>query len=239
MSPVFRDVGRMATGKVLAQWSGRTGHPHRAATTPEKSSQREKEYVMSKIVNSVLVAAIAIGVTAGAALAQYNEPNVAKAVKGSIVTAYQPCTTPNTTTSNATPACTVVRNDPICGFAGLGHGLMFLKSKGTTGWAVKIVLLGLEDACKNQTLHFYATLRTTTNDCAQSPCTVDTPNVDLGSCIVTHTGKCGISTPVFATPALITKAGGSEVTDLHAVRTTGTGAPATSFTYGIVTKFGS
>src|SRR6185295_13719524 len=108
---------------------------------------------MRKFVTTALVAAIAIGLTAGAALAQYNEPNVAKAVKVSVVTAYQACTTPNTTTSNATPACTLVLSDPICGYAGgLGHGLMYLQAKGSTGWAVKIVLLGLDDNCKSETL---------------------------------------------------------------------------------------
>jgi len=195
---------------------------------------------MRTIVNIVVVAAMAIGLMASAAHAQFNEPGIAKTVKVSVVTGYEPCTTPNTTTSDSTPACTAVRSDPVCGFVGGGHGLMYVRTKGSTGWAVKIVLLNLEDNCIGETIRFYGTLRTTTNDCGPgSPCTVDTPNVDLGSCIVSHTGFCGLSTPVFQSPPIISKAGGTQMTDLKGVRVTGPGAPATTFRHGLVTAFGS
>jgi hypothetical protein len=194
---------------------------------------------MQRIVNIVVVGAMAIGLMASAAHAQFNEPGIAKTVKASVVTGYEACTTPNTTTSDSTPACTAVRSDPVCGFVGGGHGLMYIRTKSATGWAVKIVLLGLGDPCKDETIHFFATLRTTTNDCgAGSPCTVDTPNVELGSCVVSHTGKCGISTPVFATPPIITKSGGTELTDLKGVRTGAPGGKA-AFRIGIVNPFGS
>ena len=185
----------------------------------------------------ILAVVIAVVFSTQAAFAVHNEPKIAKTVKVSVVTAYEPCTTPTLITSTGSnPACPAVRSDPVCGFGG-GHGLMYVRTKGATGWAVKIVLLGLEDNCKGETIHFYASLRSTSDDCGGAACTVDFPNVDLGSCTVSHTGFCGLSTPVFANPPLITKPSGVEMTDLKGVRSTGLGAPATSFRYGIVTSF--
>ena len=193
---------------------------------------------MRKIVKFAPVAAVAIGLlTAGAALAQYNEAGIGKTFKVTLVTAYQPCTTPNTTTSDNTPACTAVRSDPTCGFVGGAHGLMYIRSAGSKGWVVKTSMLGLENACKGKTIHFYATLRTSmSSECTGSACTVDTANVDLGSCVINDNGKCLVNVPLFTTPGLIKKYGGSELTDVKVIRTTGPGAPATSFRYGIVTS---
>jgi hypothetical protein len=182
---------------------------------------------MRTIVNIVVVAVMAIGLMASAALAQFNEPTIAKTVKVSIVTAYQPCGSPNT-------PCPAVRSDPGCGFS-RGHGLMYIRTKGSTGWAIKVVLLGVADTCQNETIHFFADLRTTRPDCGGgTPCTVDSPNVEIGACTVGHTGTCGISTPVFATPSIITGTGGTEITGLRGIRQ-GQSTPA--FTYGIVTSF--
>src|SRR6266850_6272423 len=109
-------------------------------------------------MRTIRLAAVIIFFTVASALlsrpvlAQFNEPGTAKAVKVSVVTAYEPCTTPNTVTSDLTPACTAVRSDPVCGFVGAGHGLMYFRTKGSTGWAVKIVLLNLEDNCIGETI---------------------------------------------------------------------------------------
>jgi len=186
---------------------------------------------MNRIARGILVTAAVVGLSASAALALHNEPQTAKAVKVSVVTAYEPCTSPTLTTGTGDAACPAVRSDPVCGFKGGGHGLMYARTKSATGWAVKIVLLGLDQGCEGQTIHFYATLRSTTDDCGGTACTVDFPNVDLGSCTVKK-GFCGLSTPVFANPALITKPGGVEMTDLVGKR-----GSLTSFRHGIVTRF--
>jgi len=193
---------------------------------------------MRKIVKFAPVAVVAIGLTAGAAFAQSGEAGIGKTFKVTLVTAYQPCTAPNTTTSDNTPACTAVRSDPGCRFVQGGHGLMYVRSLGSKGWAVKTSFLGLDNSCRGQTLHFYATLRTSMGtECTGSACTVDTPNVDLGSCVVdVEKAKCIVNTPLFTTPTLITKYGGSEITDVKVIRATGAGSPATSFRYGIVTS---
>lgn len=183
---------------------------------------------MHKLGQSLLAIVIGIGLSASTASALHNEPAISKTVKVSVVTAYEPCTTPDTTTSTGAPACTAVRSDPVCGF-GVGHGLMYIRTKGTRGWAVKIVLLGLNQGCEGQTIHFFANLRTTVDDCSGATCTVENPNVELGSCIVKK-GFCGLSTPLFSTPPVITApGGGTEVTDLKGMR-----AGLTSFRYGII-----
>ena len=182
---------------------------------------------MRKIVSVAVVAAVVVALSASAGLAQFNEPSIAKSVKANVVTAYQPCPSPNT-------PCPAVRGDAGCGFAG-GHGLMYIRGKGTSGWAIKIILLGIDNICQNETIHFFADLRTTRPDCGGgTPCTVDTPNVDLGSCIVGHTGGCSINTPAFVTPSIITTTGGTEVTGLRGIRT---GQTTAAFTYGLVTPF--
>ena len=57
---------------------------------------------MQRIVNVVVAGAMAIGLMASAAHAQFNEPGIAKTVKVSVVTGYEACTTPNTTTVPST-----------------------------------------------------------------------------------------------------------------------------------------
>jgi len=188
-------------------------------------------------MHRIILAVVIVGVFSAhmALAAPPNEPKIAKTAKVSVVTAYEPCTSPTLTTSTGDAACPAVRSDPGCGF-GTGHGLMYVRTKGATGWAVKIVLLGLESACEGQTIQFFASLRSTSDECGTGPlgpsCTVGFPNILLGPCTVTHTGFSGLSTPVFATPALLTKLGGVEITDLVGKR-----GSLTSFRYGIVTAF--
>ena len=192
---------------------------------------------MHTTVKAILAAAAGVGLFAGAAFALHNEPGIAKTIKVSILTPYEPCTIPDTmtTTIPPVPACsTAVRSDSICGFVGGGHGKIQIKTENENGWLVKIKLLGLSEGCVDETIDFFATLRTTSHICGTpSPllpaCTaVDQVDTPLGSCTVNQFGVCVISTPNYVLPTILGN-GGTEIADLRGMR----GALKT-FTWGIV-----
>ena len=145
---------------------------------------------MRTIVNGIMVTATGIGLLAGVAPADHNEPFKAKAVKVNLVTAYEPCTSPNTMTDDNIQACAPpVRSDPLCSFSG-GQGSVQIKTIDQRGFQIKLKVKGLEEACDGATLTFLASARNTSHNCAGIPCTaVDQPSVSLGTCTVQR-GVC-------------------------------------------------
>src|SRR5262245_27503188 len=79
------------------------------------------------------VVCVAIGGFAGVGWATHDEPGRGKAIRGSMVTSYLPCTNPNTVTEGGLPqpACSPpVRSDPVCGFGALDGATGMAKAKG-------------------------------------------------------------------------------------------------------------
>ena len=69
-------------------------------------------------LSRAVACALALALTA-VAWATHDEPGKGGSAKAALVTAYEPCTAPNTTTSGLAPfaACSPpVRSDPECGF---------------------------------------------------------------------------------------------------------------------------
>src|SRR5215813_3132194 len=68
------------------------------------------------------VLGIAFGGLIDSARATHDEPGRGRAIRGSLVTSYKPCTSPNTMTEGGLPqpACAPPeRSDPVCGFGAL------------------------------------------------------------------------------------------------------------------------
>lgn len=166
---------------------------------------------MRSVMYGILGAAVAVGVLAGTARATHNEPLKASFFKSSVVTAYDTCTNPDTSTDApglVLLACTPVRSDPTCGFGPKGSGKMSAKSLHSCGtdaicgnsddtadFGIKASLAGLDAGCEGETLTLTASTNPTTDDCGgnHSPCTVMADLVAdfaIGSCVVGPTG-CG------------------------------------------------
>jgi hypothetical protein len=176
---------------------------------------------MHRIAQGVLVTVVAVGLsTPITSTAAQNEPKTAKTFKGSIVVAYEPCTSPDTVTDAATQACsTPVRSDPACGFGtsnGLpkGKGQLLIKSKDLQGWLVKLKLLNVEDACDGQQMHFDVTYRSTGHNCGGSDCTAVNQTATIADCTVER-GVCKINVPVTNLPPDIINSGGTELVDMY------------------------
>lgn len=142
------------------------------------------------------------------AWATHDEPGRAKSMKGPLVTAYVPCTSPNTETSGVVrlPACMPpTRADALCGFGAeagkRGTGRAEAVARGTDV-ELRIVAKGLGAGCEGHTLCGVVSFRTTTDRCADGACTVvDMPNF-LGAsstaCCRVAMGQCRVSTSVNA-----------------------------------------
>lgn len=152
--------------------------------------------------------AIALAAVLAAALpaSGHDEPKRAKSVKAALVTAYEPCTNPNTVIDGPAgfPACSPpVRSDPECGFQGPFFKAGYAKASGVTtplgDFRLSYVAKGLNPGCEGQRLCAVAQARVTTDRCVQKPCTFDLPQwyVDsvTGCCIVTG-GECRVSTSI-------------------------------------------
>ena len=164
-----------------------------------------------KTFGGIVALVAAVVLLTSPAVADHNVPKAAKAIKGSIVTAYEPCTAPDTTTDSdkgSLPACTPVRSDS-CGFSTIngeprGKGQLQIKSLDDRGWSVKLKLLGLdqEAACEGQTMTFVVTYRPTAHNCVDAACTAVDQTVSLASCIVAR-GVCKINAPVHVLPDIL------------------------------------
>ena len=137
--------------------------------------------------------------------ATHDEPGRGRAVRGSLVTAYDPCTAPNTNTLGgfSVPACApAVRSDPICGFGALDGMLGSGKAKGVVGdgdVGLSAVLSGLGLGCEGTRLCGVIRVRVTTDRCAAGSCTtVDLvlTNESSTACCVVANGRCRVKTTV-------------------------------------------
>lgn len=171
-------------------------------------------------VGGILALVGCVGLLTSAAFADHNEPKVAKSIKGNVVTAYEPCTAPDTITDSdkgSLLACSVpVRSDPTCGFGTLnglpkGKGQLQLKSLDDRGWSIKLKLLGLEQpACDGETMTFVVTYRATAHNCGGMACTAADQTVELAHCTVER-GVCKINVPTHPLLYDLRAPGGTEV----------------------------
>jgi hypothetical protein len=166
---------------------------------------------------------------ASPALALHNQPFKGKNFKVNLMTAYLPCTSPDTTTDDGVAACsTLQRSDPLCGFGG-GQGKVQLKSLTVGNQAYRIKVTGLDSFCEGQTLNFLISYRKTGHLCAGNNCsTVDVVDQPLGSCSVQH-GLCKTSGALFLPGTA--EVGEIEIMDVHAER-----LGLTSFTPGLIIR---
>jgi hypothetical protein len=147
-----------------------------------------------------------IAVSAPRVLAIHDEPGRGGSAKAALVTVYEPCTSPNTTTAGLTPvpACNPpVRADSICGFGSsvLSHAVGRVKVKARNfDLDLTMVAKGLQLSCNGYTLCAATTIRMTTDRCEDSPCTVidlvDIPPPSSTSCCVVSGGTCSIKTTI-------------------------------------------
>jgi len=137
----------------------------------------------------------------------HDEPKRAKSVKAALITAYEPCTLPNTVTQGSSltiPACSPpARSDPECGFQGAFFTAGYAKASGVTtpigDFRLSYVAKNLNPGCEGRKSCAVAEVRVTTDQCQMKPCTFDLPQwfVDsvTGCCIVAG-GQCRVSTSI-------------------------------------------
>ncbi|HXJ34480.1 MAG TPA: hypothetical protein VMS22_10635 [Candidatus Eisenbacteria bacterium] len=153
-----------------------------------------------------LTAVAGVLVLGGVAGAFHDEPKRAKTLKAPLVTAYQQCTAPNTTTMGvpALPACyPAVRSDPLCGFVNgsllAGYGKASGRARPNGDFKIDITLRGINSGCEGQTLCGLILVRATTHRCAQGPCTTaDLPfqGSSPTACCIVVDGACNVSTTI-------------------------------------------
>ena len=153
----------------------------------------------------VVVALSATALLATAASA-HDEPRRAKSVRAALVTAYESCTNPNTTTDgpSAFPACSPpVRSDTECGFQGPFFKSGYAKASGMTttigDFRLGYVAKGLNPGCEGRRLCAVAQVRVTTDRCVQKPCTFDLPQWYVDSvtgCCTVAGGECRVATSI-------------------------------------------
>jgi len=138
--------------------------------------------------------------------ATHDEPGKGKSARASLVTAYEPCTSPNTTTSGLTPwpACSPpVRSDPVCGFGNLPVTIANGRAKAKTrpfdvefAFAAK----GLPLSCEGLTLCGVVSIRVSTDRCVDSPCTlqdlINVTGTEATSCCVVQRGVCSVRSSI-------------------------------------------
>ena len=145
-------------------------------------------------------------VVAGTASANHDEPKRAKTIKAPLVTAYQPCTNPNTVTtgSPALPACyPAVRMDELCGFTNAtylsGHGKAAGGARANGDFEIRIIAKGLNTGCEGRTLCGIVRVRATTHRCSLGTCTVsdlDFQGSSPTACCIVQSGYCKVQTTI-------------------------------------------
>jgi len=164
---------------------------------------------------TVIVAAVAI-VLLGSPLTRpanalssgsHDEPKRAKSVKAALITAYEPCTSPNTVTQGSSltiPACSPpARSDPECGFQGAFFTAGYAKASGVTtpigDFRLSYVAKNLNPGCEGRKSCAVAEVRVTTDQCQMKPCTFDLPQWFVDSvtgCCIVASGQCRVSTSI-------------------------------------------
>jgi hypothetical protein len=141
---------------------------------------------MHRIIFGLAAIALGLSLAAPSAHAQYNTPFKGKQFKVNLMTTYEPCTAPDTTTDDGFPACTtIVRTDTTCGWGG-GQGKIQLKTQTVGNYGARLKLTSLDAACEGETLQFIANVRRTGHYCSGNVCTIQDQQYQFGSCIVQH-----------------------------------------------------
>lgn len=150
-------------------------------------------------IGTGLGALVALATMAGGAWALHDEPPRARAFAGGLVTAYEPCTAPNTQTQGIAPvpACSPPeRSDPLCGFGNVanspGKGKVRAEIRGGEV-SMSASLLGLTSGCEGQRLCGVIVLRVTTHRCNAQPCTtsdIELINEQPEACCTVSGGRC-------------------------------------------------
>jgi hypothetical protein len=167
---------------------------------------------------------------------------VQKTFKSDVVTAWQGCTPPGTSSSNSGfVACLNPQlADPLCKFSSRGKGRVRLIAR-TDNVSLYGSVKGIEPACTGQMLTLLVSMRITTDDCppgvspSQACTLVDIVDQPLGTCQVVN-GNCKIlGTLNEAAAGLV---GLDKRTDIELMgcgfkRTSGAGLPARTFSCGI------
>ncbi len=159
------------------------------------------------VAGALAIALLVCPLLARRAGAQHDEPKRAKSVKAALITAYDPCTSPNTTTQGSTiaiPACSPpVRSDSECGFQGPFFKSGYAKASGVTtpvgDFRLSFVAKNLNPGCEGRKLCALAAVRVTTDRCELKPCTFDLPQWYVDSvtgCCVVAGGECRVSTSI-------------------------------------------
>jgi len=139
------------------------------------------------------------------AWATHDEPGRGKAVRISMVTAYEPCTDPNTSTQGGlpTPSCSPpVRSDPVCGFGALDGMVGMAKAKAQVhdgDIQLSVIASGLGNGCEGHNLCGVIKVRVTTDRCLVSPCTtkdIELTNVSDTACCTVANGNCKLKTSI-------------------------------------------
>ena len=141
----------------------------------------------------------------GLAWATHDEPGRGKAVRISMVTSYEPCTNPNTSTEGGLPtqSCSPpVRSDPVCGFGALDGMVGMAKAKALVhdgDIQLSVVASGLGNGCEGHNLCGVIRVRVTTDRCLLSPCTtkdIELTNVSDTACCTVANGNCKLKTSI-------------------------------------------
>ena len=149
---------------------------------------------MRKTGYRLMAAMAGVGLLATGVLAAHNEPEKAKSLKNSLITAYEECTGPNdSTVATPLPAChPSVRSDATCGFSTKSSGTLALQANAKDGsLKINAKAKGLDPGCEGALLCPVATIRSTTDDCKSSDpagCTTADTAFDIG---VFGTQNCG------------------------------------------------
>ncbi len=145
---------------------------------------------MEKFLRTAGVVTVVIGLTASAALAQFNQPYKGKSFKANLATTYNACTVPNAMSDDGVDACTPVsRVNTQCEHGG-GQGRIQFKHVTVGKVAFRAKLTGLGNGCEGQQLNVVATMRRSGQFCGGQPCTlVDQVDYLIASCVVSN-GAC-------------------------------------------------
>ena len=128
-----------------------------------------------------------------------SDPTAAPKIRGSFVTAYEACTSPNARGPQSfggdLVGCTPpVRSDPVCGFGPNGSGRFSLTVR-KRGLHVAAKLVGLDAGCEGTTLRLAVAARATTAACSPGSCTLEDDEsatiVPAGPCLVSD-GVCSL-----------------------------------------------
>ena len=155
----------------------------------------------------IALAGLMVAVVPELAKATHDEPGRGKALKGSMVTAYEPCTNPNTMTEGGLPqpACAPpVRSDPVCGFGALFGQVGMAKAKAMVhdgDIELSVGASGLGNGCEGQRLCGVVRVRVTTHRCPAelSPCTtsdIELTNQSDTACCRVFNGSCRLKTSI-------------------------------------------